>query len=44
MKAWVDELINEKFRLQLVPLIDCVFVLLIYFMVCRAGTDFDSLP
>ena len=34
MKAWVDELINEKFRLQLVPLIDCVFVLLIYFMVC----------
>ena len=34
MKAWLDELINEKFRLQLVPLIDCVFVLLIYFMVC----------
>ncbi len=34
MKTWLDELINEKFRLQLVPLIDCVFVLLIYFMVC----------
>ena len=34
MKAWLDELINENFKLQLVPLIDCVFVLLIYFMVC----------
>lgn len=34
MKAWIEELISEKFKLQLVPLIDCVFVLLIYFMVC----------
>jgi biopolymer transport protein ExbD len=34
MKVWIDELINEKVKLQLVPLIDCVFVLLIYFMVC----------
>jgi biopolymer transport protein ExbD len=33
MKAWVDELINEKVGLQIAPLIDCVFLLLIYFMV-----------
>lgn len=34
MKAWLEELSNDKIKLQLVPLIDCVFVLLIYFMVC----------
>jgi biopolymer transport protein ExbD len=33
MKAWVDDLINEKVELQIAPLIDCVFLLLIYFMV-----------
>ena len=34
MKAWVaEELSSDKFRVQLVPLIDCVFVILIYFMV-----------
>lgn len=33
MKAWVDELINEKSELQIAPLIDVVFLLLIYFMV-----------
>jgi len=33
MKAWVDELINEKNELQIAPLIDVVFLLLIYFMV-----------
>jgi biopolymer transport protein ExbD len=33
MKAWVDELINEKAELQIAPLIDVVFLLLIYFMV-----------
>ena len=33
MKAWVDELINEKHELQIAPLIDVVFLLLIYFMV-----------
>lgn len=33
MKAWVDELINEKQELQIAPLIDVVFLLLIYFMV-----------
>ena len=33
MKAWVDELINEKVELQIAPLIDVVFLLLIYFMV-----------
>jgi len=33
MKAWIDELINEKVGLQIAPLIDCVFLLLIYFMV-----------
>ncbi len=33
MKAWVDELINEKTELQIAPLIDVVFLLLIYFMV-----------
>jgi biopolymer transport protein ExbD len=33
MKAWLDELINEKTGLQIAPLIDVVFLLLIYFMV-----------
>ena len=33
MKAWIDELINEKTGLQIAPLIDVVFLLLIYFMV-----------
>lgn len=33
MKAWVDELMNEKVDLQIAPLIDVVFLLLIYFMV-----------
>jgi biopolymer transport protein ExbD len=33
MKAWIDELINEKTELQIAPLIDVVFLLLIYFMV-----------
>jgi biopolymer transport protein ExbD len=33
MKAWLNELINEKMELQIAPLIDCVFLLLIYFMV-----------
>lgn len=33
MKAWLDQLINEKVELQIAPLIDCVFLLLIYFMV-----------
>ena len=33
MKVWIDELINEKTDLQIAPLIDCVFLLLIYFMV-----------
>jgi biopolymer transport protein ExbD len=33
MKAWMDELINEKTELQIAPLIDVVFLLLIYFMV-----------
>lgn len=33
MKAWIDELINEKAELQIAPLIDVVFLLLIYFMV-----------
>ena len=33
MKAWIDELINEKSELQIAPLIDVVFLLLIYFMV-----------
>lgn len=33
MKVWLDELINEKVGLQIAPLIDCVFLLLIYFMV-----------
>jgi biopolymer transport protein ExbD len=33
MKAWLDELINEKVELQIAPLIDVVFLLLIYFMV-----------
>jgi biopolymer transport protein ExbD len=33
MKIWLDEIINEKVGLQIVPLIDCVFLLLFYFMV-----------
>jgi biopolymer transport protein ExbD len=33
MKVWLNELINEKVGLQIAPLIDCVFLLLIYFMV-----------
>jgi biopolymer transport protein ExbD len=33
MKAWMDELLNEKTELQIAPLIDVVFLLLIYFMV-----------
>lgn len=33
MKTWLDELINEKVELQIAPLIDVVFLLLIYFMV-----------
>jgi biopolymer transport protein ExbD len=32
MKVWIDELINEKTDLQIAPLIDVVFLLLIYFM------------
>lgn len=33
MNAWVDELMREKVGLQIAPLIDVVFLLLIYFMV-----------
>jgi biopolymer transport protein ExbD len=33
MKAWMDEIINERVELQIAPLIDVVFLLLIYFMV-----------
>lgn len=33
MKAWLEELINERTELQIAPLIDVVFLLLIYFMV-----------
>ena len=33
MKAWINELLNEKTELQIAPLIDVVFLLLIYFMV-----------
>lgn len=49
MKAWLDELINEKVELQIAPLIDCVFLLLIYFMVSsslkRSEADLSlSLP
>lgn len=33
MKAWVGELMREKVGLQIAPLIDVVFLLLIYFMV-----------
>ena len=33
MKAWIDELTKEKVGLQIAPLIDVVFLLLIYFMV-----------
>lgn len=49
MKAWIDELINEKTELQIAPLIDVVFLLLIFFMVTsslkRAEADLNlSLP
>ncbi len=49
MKAWMDELINEKTELQIAPLIDVVFLLLIYFMVSaqlkRTEADLDlALP
>jgi len=49
MKAWLDELINEKTELQIAPLIDVVFLLLIYFMVSsslkRSEADLSlSLP
>lgn len=49
MKAWLDELINEKVELQIAPLIDVVFLLLIYFMVTsslkRSEADLSmSLP
>lgn len=49
MKAWVDELMNEKAGLQIAPLIDVVFLLLIYFMVAsslkRSEADLQmSLP
>jgi biopolymer transport protein ExbD len=49
MKAWLEELINEKVELQIAPLIDCVFLLLIYFMVSsslkRSEADLSlSLP
>lgn len=33
MKAWIEELMDEKVGLQIAPLIDVVFLLLIYFMV-----------
>ena len=33
MKAWVQELMKERSELQIAPLIDVVFLLLIYFMV-----------
>ena len=33
MKTWVKELLSEKNGLQIAPLIDVVFLLLIYFMV-----------
>lgn len=33
MKIWKKELLNEKSGLQIAPLIDVVFLLLIYFMV-----------
>lgn len=49
MKTWIDELINEKTELQIAPLIDVVFLLLIYFMVSaqlkRTEADLDlALP
>lgn len=33
MKAWIDQLIDEPVGMQIAPLIDVVFLLLIYFMV-----------
>jgi biopolymer transport protein ExbD len=33
MKAWLAEVLEEKVELQIAPLIDVVFLLLIYFMV-----------
>ena len=49
MKAWLDDLLNEKTELQIAPLIDVVFLLLIYFMVSsslkRSEADLSmSLP
>ncbi len=49
MNVWLDELINEKTELQIAPLIDVVFLLLIYFMVSsslkRSEADLSlSLP
>ena len=49
MKVWLDDLINEKTELQISPLIDVVFLLLIYFMVSsslkRSEADLSmSLP
>lgn len=49
MKAWLEELVNEKVDLQIAPLIDVVFLLLIYFMVSsslkRSEADLSmSLP
>ncbi|QBG47555.1 biopolymer transporter ExbD [Verrucomicrobia bacterium S94] len=49
MKSWIEELINEKTELQIAPLIDVVFLLLIYFMVSaqlkRTEADLDlALP
>lgn len=32
-KAWLHDLFEEKVGLQIAPLIDCTFLLLIYFMV-----------
>ena len=33
MKAWIQELVDEPVGMQIAPLIDVVFLLLIYFMV-----------
>ncbi|MDH3345594.1 MAG: biopolymer transporter ExbD [Kiritimatiellaceae bacterium] len=49
MKAWLDDLLNESTELQIAPLIDVVFLLLIYFMVSsslkRSEADLSmSLP
>lgn len=49
MKVWLEEMINEKADLEIAPLIDVVFLLLIYFMVSsslkRSEADLSmSLP